>query len=169
MNEIMAGVYVGVVARNQPDETGRIEITLEGLSGHARSYPARIATLMAGEGYGTVWLPENNDQVLVAFINGSINEPIVIGGLWGARAHMPEANAGGSNTIKLIKTRSGNEIRIIDEDGSERIEIRSQNGNILIAASEITLDGNAHITGTLDVGPDAGPKTHIDKNEITGQ
>ena len=106
--------------------------------------------------------------MLVAFINGSISEPIVIGGLWNIQDKSPEGNTNGENNIKLIKTRSGNEIRIIDEGGKELIEIQSPKGIIKIKGSEITLDGNVHITGTLDVGSDPGPKTHIDKNEISG-
>lgn len=168
MNEFMQGVYVAIVKSNKLDAEGRIEIMLEGISGNARSYPARIATMMAGNGYGTLFLPEKDDQVLVAFINGSVSEPIVIGGLWNIQDKSPEGNTNGENNIKLIKTRSGNEIRIIDEGGKELIEIQSPQGKIKIKGSEITLDGNVHITGTLDVGPDPGPRTHIDGNEITG-
>ncbi|HMV13628.1 MAG TPA: phage baseplate assembly protein V [Nitrosomonas sp.] len=169
MNGAIPGVYIGIVKSNKLDAEGRIEITLEGVSGNAKSYPARIATLMAGNGYGTLLLPEKDDQVLVAFINGAISEPVVIGGLWSVQDKSPETNASGENNIKLIRTRSGNEIRIIDEGGKELIEIQSPNGKIMIKGSEITLDGSVHITGTLDVGPELGSQTHIDGNEITGR
>lgn len=169
MNEIMSGVYVGIVKSNKLDAEGRIEITLEGVAGNAGSYPARIATLMAGNARGTLFLPEKDDQVLVAFVNGSISEPIVIGGVWNIHDKPPDSNANGENDIKLIKTRGGNEIRLIDTNGDEKIEILSPQGKISITADTITLNGNTHITGTLDVGSDSGPKTHIDKNEITGQ
>lgn len=168
MNGTIPGVYIGIVKSNKLDAEGRIEITLEGVSGNAKSYPARIATMMAGNAYGTLFLPEKDDQVLVAFINGAISEPVVIGGLWSIQDKSPETNSSGENNIKLIKTRSGNEIRIIDEGGKELIEIQSPKGNIKIKGSEITLDGNVIVTGTLDIGQEGGLRTHIDKNEISG-
>lgn len=130
---------------------------------------ARIATLMAGDTYGSLFLPEEGDQVLVAFERGCLNDPTIIGSFWGTNDEAPDDNSKGENNLKIIKTRGGNEMRIIDKNGEEKIEILSANGKITIQAETITLDGNVKITGTLDVGPDAGPKTHIDKNEITGQ
>jgi len=159
---------VGKVKSNKLDSEGRIEITLEGVSGNAKTYPARVATFMAGDQRGFQFLPEEQDQVLVAFEQGRIELPVVIGTLWSADKKPPDMNVNGANNVKLIKTLGGNEIRIIDERNKESIEILSPHGKISITADTITLDGKVHITGTLDVGPDAGPKTHIDKNEITG-
>ncbi len=177
MNNIMSGVCVGTVKSNKLDAEGRIEITLEGVAGNAGPYPARIATLMAGNGYGTLFLPEENDQVLVAFVNGSINEPIVIGGVWSKVDKPPDANADGKNTTKLIKTRAGNEIRITDKNSAEKIEITGKEGKtrvvldianktIEIMTEKITLNGNVDVTGKLVVG--SSSKTTIDGNKITG-
>ena len=45
-------------------------------------YWARIATLMAGNNRGTVFYPEKDDEVLVAFEHGDIDSPYIIGALW---------------------------------------------------------------------------------------
>lgn len=46
----------------------------------------RIATFGAGPGgRGAFVLPEVGDEVLVAFINGDINQPIIIGTLWNGK------------------------------------------------------------------------------------
>lgn len=168
MNNIMHGVYAGIVKSNKLDGEGRIEISLEVVTGDATTtYFARVATLMAGPERGMQFLPEVDDQVLVAFEQGYIERPIIIGSLWNSKDKPPDVNQNGNNDLKLIKTRGGNEIRIIDKDGKESIEICSTNGKILIKGSLITLEGDVHITGTLEVG--AGPKTVINKNEITGR
>ena len=174
----MPGVYLGVVKNNKLDAEGRIEITLEGVSGNVDSYFARVSTLMAGNERGTLFLPEVDDQVLVAFVNGSVNgDPVIIGSIWSAQDKPPDYNDNGENDLKLIKTRSGNQISFVDTDGEETIEIqtphgrkitiKSDPGEITITADTITLEGNTHITGTLDIGTVS--KTHIEGNAITGQ
>lgn len=172
MTTEMGGVQFAIVESNKLDEEGCIQISLQGMDGKARPYPARIAAFMAGDQRGALFLPEKGDQVLVAFVNNSINDPVVIGCLWSRVHKPPEANADGANHVKLIKTRGGNEIRLIDEGGKESIQITSPNGKIVIKGKDIVLDGDVHITGDskldkkLEVG--TGPKTIIDKNEIKG-
>lgn len=171
MNNTVQGVFVGIVKSNKLDSEGRIEITLAGVNGEAGTYRARVATLMAGPERGIQFLPEEKDQVLVAFEQGCFSRPVVIGSLWNKKDKPPEMNANGENNLKLIKTRGGNEIRIVDEGNKERIEINSI-GDISIRGATITLDGDVHITGVskldkeLEVG--LGNKTVIDKNRITG-
>ncbi len=36
----------------------------------------------AGKDYGMVWMPQVDDEVLVAFEHGDSSRPFVIGGLW---------------------------------------------------------------------------------------
>lgn len=141
---------------------------------------------MAGNERGTLFLPEVDDQVLVAFVNGSVNgDPVIIGSIWSAKDKPPDYNDNGENDLKLIKTRSGNQISFVDTSDKEEIKIQSPHGKVLIgkdmieihSASEevkvtitsdtITLDGNVNITGTLDIGTNS--KTHIEGNTITGQ
>ena len=171
VNDTVHGVYVGTVKSNKLDSEGRIEITLEGINGNAGKYRARVATLMAGPERGILFLPEEEDQVLVAFEQGCFFRPIVIGALWNKRDKPPEMSGNENNDLKLIKTKGGNEIRIIEKNGEEKIEISSK-GNIDIKGKTITLNGDVHITGVskldkeLEVG--TGPKTVINKNEITG-
>lgn len=125
------GVHIAVVRNNRFDSQGRIEVALEGASSLAGAYPARLSTLHAGNGFGVQFLPETGDQVLVAFVNGYPDELVVLGGLWSSVDKPPEANANGNNDVKIIKTRSGNTIRLVDTDGSEAIEVSDSAGNTL--------------------------------------
>ena len=78
------GVYPAIVTDVQdPDSQGRVQIRLpfveESDGGSALAW-ARLATLMAGADRGTWFIPEVDDEVLVAFTAGDPRRPVVIGG-----------------------------------------------------------------------------------------
>jgi uncharacterized protein involved in type VI secretion and phage assembly len=160
MNGMLGGVYLAIVEGNKLDERGRIGITIPH-SDRAGSYSAQIASFMAGNGRGALFLPEKKDQVLVAFVNGVADAPVIIGSLWSRTDKPPEANSDGENDVKLIRTRGGNEIRITDKNGEETIEITAKK-EVTIKAQKIVLDGIVEVVGTT------GSKTTINGNQITG-
>ena len=118
------GVVVGIVTNNKdPEELGRVKVKLPRISGEDESHWARVATFMAGKDRGAFFLPEVNDEVLVAFEHGDINMPYVIGSLWNGVDKPLETNSDGKNNVRVIKSRSGHIIRLNDKDGEEKIEI----------------------------------------------
>jgi uncharacterized protein involved in type VI secretion and phage assembly len=136
------GVVIGVVTNNEdPDGKGRVKVKFPWLSDADESNWARVATPMAGEERGIFFLPEVDDEVLVAFEHGDVRWPYVIGSLWNGQQAPPETNADGSNNIRVIKSRSGHVIRLNDEDGSEKIEIidKSEKNSIVIDTAENTI------------------------------
>jgi uncharacterized protein involved in type VI secretion and phage assembly len=131
----VAGVVIGIVTNNRdPDGMGRVRLNFPWRNETKESDWARLATLYAGNGRGTVFYPEVNDEVLVAFEQGDINHPYVIGGLWNGRDNPPEANSDGKNNIKKIRSRSGHEIIFCDDSDTkkEKIEIHSSAGHTVI-------------------------------------
>lgn len=145
------GVVTGVVTNNQdPDGLGRVKVKIPRLSGDDESWWARIATLMAGPERGSFFLPEVEDEVLLAFEYGDINMPYVVGALWNGVDKPPADNGDGKNNIRIIKSRSGHVIRLIDEDGSEKIEIvdKSEKNSLVFdtANNAITITSEKDIT-----------------------
>ena len=129
------GVAVGVVTDNQdPEGLGRVKVRFPWLAEDSESTWSKIATFMAGTERGAVFLPEVDDEVLVAFEHGDINFPYVIGALWNTQDTPPEANADGSNNIRLIRSRSGHELVFNDDDegGRAKLEIRTSAGHQII-------------------------------------
>jgi uncharacterized protein involved in type VI secretion and phage assembly len=124
------GVVIGVVTNNQ-DNGGmaRVRVKFPWLSDDNESWWARIAVPMAGNGRGTYFLPEVNDEVLVAFEHGDVRSPYVIGALWNGQDSPPTTNSDGQNNIRLVHSRSGHLIRLDDTDGNEKIEIIDKTGN----------------------------------------
>jgi uncharacterized protein involved in type VI secretion and phage assembly len=144
------GVAVGIVTNNQdPDKMGRVRVKFPWLSDDQESWWARIATPMAGGKRGVYFLPEVNDEVLVAFEHGDVRFPCVVGALWNGQDAPPTTNDDGQNNIREIKSRSGHIIRLDDTNGNEKIEILDKTGNnsLTIAAADnsITLTCNGRM------------------------
>jgi uncharacterized protein involved in type VI secretion and phage assembly len=144
------GVAVGVVTNNQdPDGLGRVKVRFPWLSDEDESHWARVLTPMAGNQRGLYFLPEVDDEVLVAFQHGDIHFPYILGALWNGKDKPPESNDG-ANNLRTIKSRSGHIIRLDDTDGAEKIEIidKSKKNSIIVNTAEntITIVADADIT-----------------------
>jgi uncharacterized protein involved in type VI secretion and phage assembly len=131
----ITGVAAGIVTNNQDtDDLGRVKLRFPWLSDENETDWVRIASFMAGPERGSFFLPEVDDEVLVAFENGDIHRPYVIGALWNGRHAPPETNSDGNNNIRKIRSRSGHEIIFNDDDSArqEKIEIRTNAGHKVI-------------------------------------
>jgi uncharacterized protein involved in type VI secretion and phage assembly len=127
------GVVVGVVTNNQdPAKMGRVKVKFPWLNNTDESNWARVATMMTGKDRGTWFLPEVDDEVLVAFEHGSVEFPYVIGSLWNGVDTPPRDNADGKNSERVIKSRAGHELIFGDEDGKEKVEIKTKAGHQLL-------------------------------------
>lgn len=147
------GVVVGIVTNNQdPDGMGRVKVRFPWLSEQDESFWARIAVPMVGDKRGVYFLPEVEDEVLVAFEHGDVRFPYVIGALWNGVDKPPLNNDDGENNIRLIKSRSGHVVRFDDTDGAEKIEIidKTEKNSILFDASANTITIRAESDVTLE-------------------
>jgi uncharacterized protein involved in type VI secretion and phage assembly len=176
------GVGVAVVRQNKDDSgQGRVKVSYPWHSQPRESYWARVAMPMAGKGRGAYFLPEIDDEVLVAFERGDLRFPYVVGSLWNGVDKSPANNADGKNDKRMIRTRKGHKLTFddgskglvqlelndgkklaIDDDGitlddghGNRLVIRSGgNAVTLEAAGELTLKGTSvkiQASGTIDV------------------
>ena len=103
------GVAIAMVVENI-DSTGeaRVKVQLPWLPGFEPW--ARLATLMAGMNRGTFFVPMIGDEVLVAFNQGDVREPFVIGGLWNTLDRPPALSPTDAITKRKIQTPLGQEI-----------------------------------------------------------
>jgi uncharacterized protein involved in type VI secretion and phage assembly len=116
-----------VTNNNDPDNHGRVKVKFPWLSTQEESNWARLCAPGAGNERGMWWMPEVNDEVLVAFEQGDFNRPLILGGLWNGQDKSPETVAntvkGGKVVRRTIKSRLGHTIRFVDEDSEKYIEI----------------------------------------------
>ncbi|MDX3117089.1 phage baseplate assembly protein V [Streptomyces scabiei] len=155
------GVVVAVVEDNHevaavPPKTpiGRVKVSFPGLSDRFTSCWAPCANPTAGDGTGLYWLPEVGDQVLVAFELGDLGKPYVIGGLWNTGRPPPATNTDGTNSTRVIRSRSGHTITFDDsrEGGKLVIEDGGQGSTIVLDAA----DGSLSISAARDLRITAG-------------
>ena len=144
------GIVIGIVTNNQdPGKLGRVKVKFPWLSEEDESNWARVSTPMAGNNRGIYFLPEVDDEVLVAFEHGDMRFPYVLGALWNGEDTPPEG-VDEDNNIRVIKSRSGHVIRLDDKQGDEKIEIvdKSEKNKIVISAKEntITISAEADIS-----------------------
>ena len=144
-------IAVALVTDNQdPENMGRVKVMYPAFSDTDSSYWARIATPSAGNDRGFYFLPEVNDEVLVAFEQGDINSPYVIGSLWNGKDKAPQS-ASDAKDKRMIKTRSGHTIILDDTSGSEKIIIKDKTGNNVVQIDSssnelsIKMDGETKI------------------------
>jgi uncharacterized protein involved in type VI secretion and phage assembly len=134
------GVVVGIVTNNQdPDKLGRVKVRFPWLDDDDESNWARVATLMAGKDRGAFFLPEVEDEVLVAFEHGDVQFPYVLGALWNGTDTPARANDDGNNNLRVFKSRSGHELIFNDDSQGkkEQVEIHTNAGH------QILLDDSA--------------------------
>lgn len=103
------GVTVGrVINPLDPLTLGRVQVQLPQLDDIELSPWARVATPMAGLTHGHYFIPNPGDQVLVAFENGELNSPYILGSLWSAMAPPPLPSPVAQ--IRTIRTLAGNQL-----------------------------------------------------------
>ena len=107
------------------------------------------------------------DLVVVAFVQGDVRFPLVLGGLWHGAAAPPETMDGaGQNHLKVMRSRNGVKLTLDDQDGQEKMiletpggqkltlqdgpgscELMDSNGNsIKLEAAGITVTASAKVT-----------------------
>jgi uncharacterized protein involved in type VI secretion and phage assembly len=118
------------------DDLGRVKVKYAWL-GEIESDWVRIASPFAGSGRGLMYLPEVNDEVLVAFEHGDVHHPYIIGVLWSNTDKSPlknsEAVDSSGKVIKhIIKSRMGHTITLTDKDGEGQVSVISAAGATIV-------------------------------------
>lgn len=117
-----------------PDGQGRVKVKLgwspDGGGGEGYVAWARMATLFAGNNRGSWFIPDVDDEVLVAFEHGDPRRPYVIGGLWNGKDAPPQSITRGNN-LKVIRSRNGVKITLDDSNGQETIKLETPGGQKL--------------------------------------
>ncbi len=91
----------------------------------------RVAQSVAGKGWGHQFVPRIGHEVIVSFIEGDPDRPIVTGCVYNAE-NPPPYDQGAKPTVSTIKTNTSkggggfNELRFDDEKGKEQIFLHAQ-------------------------------------------
>lgn len=115
------GVMIGTVAKNyDKDMPGRICVSIPVRDKDANELKwARVAMLSSGKKWGHYFLPELGDQVVLAFEQGNIEKPYVIGCIPKDSDRFLRDAADEKNQYKKIVTKNGNSIIFEDNENGD--------------------------------------------------
>ncbi|MBN8617074.1 MAG: type VI secretion system tip protein VgrG, partial [Deltaproteobacteria bacterium] len=177
IHSVMTAKVVGPAGEEiHTDEHGRIKVQFHwdrlGKNDDKSSCWMRSMQPWGGEGWGFVFIPRIGMEVLVTFVDGDIDRPLVIGSVYNGKNTPPYAlpNDKTKSTIKTNSSPGGdgfNELRFEDSAGHEEIFIHAQKD-----MNEVVLNNHTRSVGANETISVTGNRTKsVDKNEtitITG-
>lgn len=117
------------------DKYGRVKVQFhwdrEGKKNENSSCWVRVSHPWAGQGWGAVSIPRIGQEVIVDFLEGNPDQPIIVGRVYNAEQMPPFGMPGGAvvSGIKSNSTKGGggyNEISLNDTKGTELINVHAQ-------------------------------------------
>ena len=133
------------------DEYGRIMVEFHWDRDNTQSRRVRVAQVWSGPGWGGIYIPRVGQEVIVQFLEGDPDKPIVIGTVYNADNMPPYALPGEKNKagIKSDSTVVGggyNEFVMDDTKGQEEIGVHAQKDMDTV----IEHDENLHVKNNRD-------------------
>lgn len=148
------------------DKHGRIKVQFfwdrQGKQDQESSCWVRVSQGWSGKGWGAMFIPRIGMEVIVDFLEGDPDQPLVTGAVYNAQ-QTPPYPLPAERSKSTIKTNSYkgdgfNELRFEDKSGSEEIFVHAQKDQ-----NEVILHDH-----TTDVGNDQTLKVGHDQSETVG-
>lgn len=149
------GVVIGIITNNDdPDQLGRVKLKFPWLSDNYESDWARITQLGAGPKAGAVFIPEVNDEVLVAFEFGDVRRPYVVGSLYNGK-DKPDVGSGLFNQGKVKRSgfvsRQGHRFVFFEDSGKSGIALITQDKKTRIALKQTGPEIHIYCEGKVTI------------------
>jgi uncharacterized protein involved in type VI secretion and phage assembly len=161
----MPGLVIATVVDNDdPEGQGRIKVTYPWLDETLESDWVPIASPFAGPDRGLYMMPEPDDEMIVGFLHGDFNRPVVLGALWNGQSEVPSADP----RQRMIRSVNGHTIRFVDstpsggdygaliiEDRHKNYIVMSNTHMLVRAVGTLILDGATVVIKGRTVEPSA--------------
>lgn len=122
------GLKRGMVkSLEDPLKLNRIQVTL--VDENIDLPFAGIVSLFATKEIGTVFVPQVGDEVLAGFIDGQINNPIILGSVYNSENTPPLIIDNKKNAIMYVKFHAGLEISIDNTEDKQKVIILTKKGH----------------------------------------
>jgi type VI secretion system secreted protein VgrG len=186
----IAGSQTAVVAGPSSEEIytdkyGRIKVQFFwdrlGKKDENSSCWIRVAQSWSGKKWGAQFLPRVGQEVLISFLEGDPDRPIVVGSVYNAE-QMPTYDLPANKATSGIKTRSTkgggtenyNELRFVDEKGKELFYIHAEKDEQEVVENNqtVSIGNDQSITigndQTISVGNDSSESIGHDCSQTVG-
>jgi len=146
------GVMVGrVIDTFDPLMLGRVRVQLPVVDGLDLSPWARVAAPAASMASGFYWIPNMQDEVLVAFEQGDLHAPYIIGCLWSAVMVPPSPSPSVPPFVRMLRTPTGNQIIFTEAPPSVTITTSTMLQSITMTPAGIQIVAGANV---INMTPD---------------
>ena len=153
----IAGVVPALVTDvNDPNQLGRVKLSFPWLSDSFTSDWARMVQIGAGNNRGASFLPEVNDEVLVAFEQGDWRRPYVIGLLHNGvdkpmqGSNLIDSSSGAVRRRGLI-SKNGHALIFFDDSSANGAALMTGDHNLRISLNAGTTTVKVSSTGTVEI------------------
>lgn len=172
------GVVPGIVSDNDdPEQQGRVKVKLPWLDDDYATDWCRMVHFGAGDDRGALFIPEVDDEVLVAFEQGDPRRAYVVGALYNGR-DKPRTGGkltGGASGVKRrgYVSKRGSMMVFFEEAAKEGIALLSSDKGLRISLNKtrttihIASNGEVKIEGTTKVTVDGGKELVLTGQKIT--
>lgn len=143
------------------DKYGRIKVHFFwdrlGKKDEESSCWVRVAQGWAGKGWGAMFLPRIGQEVVVTFLGGDPDRPLVTGSVYNAEQTVPYALPG-EMTKSTVMTRStkkgskGNELRFEDKKDSEEVFLHAEKDQKFTVKNDFVSEVGNDMTTTVKKG-----------------
>src|SRR3569623_1959670 len=111
---------------------------------------------MEGKKFGRYTLPDVDDVVVVAFVDGEMAHPVLLGGVWSKADNSPEPNEDGKNNFRGYRSRAGARLILGDSNFT-----KAGTGPNVCAVYKPPMSGDTGVSistmeGTLEITCEAG-------------
>jgi phage protein D len=170
------GVVPAIVGDvDDPNKQGRVKVRFPWLDDSYVSDWARMVQFGAGKDRGAVFLPEVDDEVLVAFEFGDPRRPYVVGSLYNG-VDKPNEGDGliDSSGVKRrgVVSKQGSMMIFFDDPGKDGVALLSSDKGLKVALNKtkttihIASTGEVTIEGTTKVTIDGGQQLVLKGQQI---
>lgn len=123
----ICGAVTGLVKENyDKDHEGMVKVEyMLGENGKNVTGWVPVASPYALKESGLYLLPEVGAEVLITFLMGDRNRPVIIGSLWNKVNTLPKGAADKDNKNKVFRTKGGTLVTIKDEKDKETVELKT--------------------------------------------
>lgn len=152
------------------DELGRIKVQFhwdrKGKKDENSSCWIRVGQLWAGAKWGAMFIPRIGMEVIVDFLEGDPDRPIVIGCVY-HKSNMPPLDLTAEKTRSTVKSDSTiggggfNEFRFEDKKGQEEVYLHAERDN----AIEVERNEDHHVKGDHTFSIDGNDKKTVQKKQ----
>lgn len=178
------GLQIGVVTNfeDDPDKEFRVRVKLPAATDDDNSFVwARLSMPEGGKGRGWFFYPEENDEVVLGFLNGDPRQAIILGALFSSNYTPPRGfeTLDSENAKKGVVTKSGHSLlfddkeqlitistsennKIVMDEKNQKIEVSDEHENVITMSKDgISIKSQKAIKFEAE-----GNKLIMDKNGV---